>query len=370
MAYQGEEDRPESEFHDEEEGGPVKSFLDHLEDLRWVLIKCVVGVAILMIVCLIAAQHVLSVLTWPLTRADKYRKAPGTELLWLAGTNVIGTSNPGTNFFPELGVTNQTRIGFDLVPKMIGTNLLLTVDIVTNQARLTTLKSRRTTLINLSPVGGFWVAFQVALYGGIVIAAPYLIYVIGGFLLPALKFKERKYVLRGFAIGSGLFMTGVFFCYFLLMPLALRASFQYSEWLGFTADQWRAEDYISFVCKFMLGMGLGFELPVVVLTLVKIGVVDYAKLKALRRYMIVVNLFLGAVLTTPEVITQVLMFIPLQGLYELSVWIAGYWEKDERAKAKSRINLVLVILGVIAFIIWASWKFNFGVQKWLNFFFG
>jgi sec-independent protein translocase protein TatC len=370
MAYQGEEDRPESEFHDEEEGGPVKSFLDHLEDLRWVLIKCVVGVAILMLVCLIAAQHVLSVITWPLKRADKFRKAPGTELLWLAGTNVLATSHPATNFFPELGVTNQTRIGFDLVPRLMGTNLVLTVDIVTNEARLVSIPSKRTTLINLSPVGGFWVAFQVALYGGIVFAAPYLIYVIGGFLLPALKFKERKYVLRGFAIGSGLFMTGVFFCYFLLMPLALRASFQYSEWLGFTADQWRAEDYISFVCKFMLGMGLGFELPVVVLTLVKIGVVDHAKLKALRRYMIVVNLFLGAILTTPEVITQVLMFIPLQGLYELSVWVAGYWEKDEAAKRKSRFNLALVILGVIAFIIWASWKFNFGVQKWLNFFFG
>lgn len=371
MANQGEEDRPESEFHHDDEGGPVKSFLDHLEDLRWVLIKCVVGIAILMLVCLIAAQHVLSVITWPLKRADKHRTAPTTtQLVWLAGTNTLGTSTPGTNFLQQLGVTNGARIGFDLVPKLVGSNLLLTVEVLTNDVRLDKIKPKGTELVNLSPVGGFWVAFQVALYGGIVIAAPYLIYVLGGFLLPALKFKERKYVLRGFAIGSGLFMMGVFFCYFLLMPLALRASFQYSEWLGFSADQWRAEDYVSFVCKFMLGMGLGFELPVVVLTLVKIGVVDHAKLKALRRYMIVVNLFLGAILTTPEVITQVLMFIPLQGLYELSVWIAGYWEMDERAKAKARVKLVLVILAVIAFVIWASWKFNFGLNRWFDFFFG
>src|SRR5437762_1057022 len=164
MASPVEEERLESEFHDEEEGGPVKSFLEHLEDLRWVLIKCVVGVGILMVVCLIAVNQVLTIITWPLKRADKFRKTPGTEL--------------------------------------------------------------------------FWVAFQVALYGGIVFAAPYLIYVIGGFVLPALKIKERKYLLRGFAIGSGLFMMGVFFCYFVLMPVALRASYKYSEWLGFTADQW------------------------------------------------------------------------------------------------------------------------------------
>ena len=75
---------------------------------------------------------------------------------------------------------------------------------------------------------------------------------------PGIKIKEKKYVLRGFAIGSGLFMTGVLFCYFFLMPMALRASFQYSEWLGFAADEWRAEEYISFVCKFMLGHGTRF----------------------------------------------------------------------------------------------------------------
>ena len=66
------------------------------------------------------------------------------------------------------------------------------------------------------------------------------------------------------------------------MPVALTASVQYAEWLGFTANQWRAEDYVAFVCKFMLGMGVGFELPVVVLTLVKIGVLNYRMLAAGR----------------------------------------------------------------------------------------
>ena len=363
MESPGEDERLESEFHEEEEGGPVKSFLEHLEDLRWVLIKGVVAVGVLMVVCLIAANYVLALVKWPLERADKYRKHADTELSIRIGTNVL-TTYPGTNFFHEIGFSNRTQLGFELVPKFIGSNYLLTVQIVTNEAQLAEGKSRGTILRNLSPVGGFWVAFQVALYGGIVLAAPYLIFVIGQFVLPALKYKEKKYVLRGFAIGTTLFMSGVCFCYFFLLPMALRASFQYSEWLGFSADEWRAEDYISFVCKFLLGMGLGFELPVVILTLVKIGVLDFQKLRAMRRYMIVVNLFLGAVLTTPEVITQVLMFVPLQGLYELSVWIAGYWELDERGRKRARVKLVVSIIVLVLAILGLLWKFHPGFHNW------
>jgi sec-independent protein translocase protein TatC len=114
------------------------------------------------------------------------------------------------------------------------------------------------------------------------------------------------------------------------------ASVQYSTWLGFGVTQWRAEDYISFVCKFMLGMGLGFELPVVVLTLVKIGVLNYAILSKARRYVIVINFILGAMLTTPEVLTQVCMAIPLQLLYEISVWITWYWERKEKKAAAAQ----------------------------------
>lgn len=364
MASSGEEERPEFDHHGEEEGGPVKSFLEHLEDLRWVLIKGVVAVSIGMLVCLIGANYVLAVVKWPLQRADQYRKPSGQQFSLFLGTNLLANVSPPKNLFGDLVLSNHPHLGFELVPKFVGTNYLLTLQPVTNEVLLARVAARGTILRNLSPVGGFWVAFQVALYGGIVLTAPYIIYVLGQFIVPALKYKEKKHVLRGFAIGTVLFMSGVCFCYFALMPLALRASFQYSEWLGFSADEWRAEDYISFVCKFMLGMGLGFELPVVVLTLVRIGVLDHAKLKAMRRYMIVVNLVLGAILTTPEVVTQVLMFIPLQGLYELSVWIAGYWEMDERGKRRARVKLGIVLLCLVMLIVWALWRFHPGFHAW------
>lgn len=348
---------------EEEEGGPVKSFLEHLEDLRWVLIKCVAGVAVTMLLCLLGANYVLAAINWPLKRADQYRKKPSHEVILAIGTNVIATVRPETNVLGQLSLSTNELSGFELTPVLVGSNYLLALQPITNATELKAVSTKRTLLRTLSPVGGFWVAFQVAMYGGIVIAAPYLIYVIGAFVLPALKFKERKYVLRGFGIGTGLFMTGVAFCYFVLMPLALRASFQYSEWLGFSADEWRAEDYISFVCKFMLGMGLGFELPVVILTLVKIGILDYGKLKAMRPYMIVINLILGALLTTPEVITQVLMFIPLQALYEMTIWIAWYWDQPDRAKARKRLLTVLIALLLALGLAWLAYKYGWAWLK-------
>jgi sec-independent protein translocase protein TatC len=82
-------------------------------------------------------------------------------------------------------------------------------------------------------------------------------------------------------------------------------------------------------------MGVGFQMPVVLLTLVKIGVLSYAMLSKMRRYMIVINLVLGAVLTTPEVLTQVMMAVPLQALYEITVWIAWYWERRDRKREEA-----------------------------------
>ena len=364
MASPGEEERPDSEFEQEDEGGPVKPFLEHLEDLRWVLIKSVVGTALGMIICLIAANNIISILEWPLQRADRFREVRGQEVAFFVGTNMWAKLKPGVPGLGSLEFGSNQVAAFEFVTVSNNGAQLLALQPVTNATLLETIQARRTLLSIFGPVGGFWVAFQVALYGGILLAAPYLIFVIGQFVLPALKIKEKAYALRGFAIGTMLFMTGVAFCYFVLMPLALRASYGYSEWLGFSAEQWRAEEYISFVCKFMLGMGLGFELPVVILTLVRIGVLDYVKLRSMRRYMVVINLVLGAVLTTPEVITQVLMFIPLQGLYELSVWIARYWELDEPAKKRARMKLVIVLVLLFAGILLSLWKWHPGFHAW------
>jgi len=323
----------ETEHPDEAEGGPVKTFLEHLEDFRWVLIKSVVALLLGMLVCLFAANDVVRIIKWPLMHAR----------IHYFGTNQIVAVGFGTNHLGNFSLTPEQQQSLDLgtnrfvavevEPLVLGTNRVLGWRVNPDPNVAAEAQRAKIDLINLSPAGGFIVAFQVALYGGLVLASPFIFYFVAAFVFPALKMHERKYVYHGLIIGVGLFLIGVSFCYFILMPVALAASQMYSQWLGFGAFQWRAEDYISFVCKFMLGMGLGFELPVVILMLVKIGVLNYRTLSKARRYMIVINLFLGAVLTTPEPITQLVMFVPLQLLYEITVWIAWYWDRRDRKRA-------------------------------------
>jgi len=323
--------------HDEEEGGPVKSFLEHLEDLRWVLIKSGVAAGVAVLICFAAGNHVVTILEWPLKRAPvSYpRNIQVMRVRW--GTNQLGVFQVGTNSLGDANLPTNQFLKLELAPVTVGTNQVLGFQVLEDPEG-TRSHGLPIDITTLSPAGAFVVATKVAIYAGLVLASPFIFYFVAQFVFPALKMREKKYIYRGLGFGLGLFLAGVSFCYFALMPVALAASAQYAKWFGFTATQWRAEDYIGFVCKFMLGMGLGFELPVIVLTLVKIGVLNYRLLAGARRYVIVISFILGAVLTTPEVITQVLMAVPLLLLYEISVWIAWYWERQEKKREDSALQ--------------------------------
>jgi sec-independent protein translocase protein TatC len=328
MAVEPEAER--LDVHEEEEGGPVKSFLEHLEDLRWVLIKCIAAGGVAMIACFFGGNYVVRVLKLPLQRAPVEKAGKEQRVRVLLGTNQLATFRVGTNE-PLASIAGTNRfVRLELVPITVGTNLALGVKVVAEEKPPP--KDSPIPLTTLGPAAAFVVATKVAFYGGIVISSPFIFYFVSQFVFPALKMREKKYIYTGLTFGFGLFLTGVAFCYFALLPVALAVSAQYSEWFGFEVTQWRAEEYIGFVCKFMLGMGLGFEMPVIILTLVRMGVLEYRMLKAARRYVIVIAFVLGAILTTPEVITQILMAIPLLVLYEISVWIAWYWERQDKKR--------------------------------------
>jgi sec-independent protein translocase protein TatC len=334
MAIDTEEPRTEIVEADQE-GGPVKSFLEHLEDLRWVLIKTGVAVLVAMLLCLIAGDRVVGILMRPLHRAKITYPGTNQVVTVMMATNRIGVYTLSAEQQQSFGFGSNRFVVVQLEPVTIGTNQVLSFR-RDNAADAKAIAERlHVDVSTLSPAGGFFVAFQVAFYGGVALASPFIFLFVAQFVFPALKMKEQKYIYRGLGFAIPLFAVGVSFCYFILMPVALGASQLYSRWLGFSANIWRAEEYISFVSKFMLGMGLGFEMPVVILVLVKIGVLNYRILSKARRYMIVINLVLGALLTTPEVLTQVLMAVPLQLLYEISVWVAWYWERKERKRAEA-----------------------------------
>ena len=323
------EDPRRDELDEADGGGPVKTFLEHLEDLRWMLIKSGAALLVSMIVCLYGTGQIVSLLKRPLYQAALIQVGHEQKVLVRFGTNSLTEFIAPTNQMGGLDFGTNSFVVAQLEPVQVGSNLLLSVRVEANPSRESRLSSA-TDLVYFDPASPFLSSLHLAFYAGILLAAPVIAYFIAEFVLPALKVREKKYVLRACAIGAGLFLAGVCFCYYFVLARALKFAELFALWMGVKVPVWRAETYFSFVTKFMLGMGLGFELPVILLALVKIGILDYAKLSAMRRYMIVINLVFGALLTTPEVFTQVVMAIVLQILYEISVWIAWYWEWRDR----------------------------------------
>lgn len=316
----------------EDEGGPVKSFLEHLEDFRWLVIKSGAALLVCLIVCLYAVPEIVTVLKWPLSRASLVRVMGERRTLVRFDTNTVATLELMTNRIGGLDLGTNWFSVLQVEPVAVGSNILLSVRVEKNPTAATQLQSA-TDLIYLDPAAPFFSSMQLAFYGGILLASPVIFFFVAQFVLPALKIREKKYVLRAAFIGAGLFFAGVAFCYFFVLARALKFAQWWALWMGVKVPEWRAETYFSFVTKFLLGMGLGFELPVVLLALVKIGVLDYKKLTALRRYMIVINLVIGALLTTPEPFTQVIMAVVLQVLFEISVWVAWYWDRRDKKRA-------------------------------------
>jgi len=428
--YHDEHHEPESEYggvgsgvdddndDDEEEyGGPVKPFLDHLEDFRWMLVKIFASVLVGMVIALAGAKWIVAFLTWPLEQAqhqnligqsgenrfvpimlgpkqfttikgvsalyelfpedrkrleshqteldkikqiieyqveidklkDQVEPSDDTKLRMEGLSNSIATIKESLNESSEgfkarkealrkkiIGIRKSfdTITALRLVPgpqdNIASTNqpasypLALSVDRNVNSRSPWTVEIK-----NYGPVNSFIVALKIALYGGIAISFPFVLFFIGQFILPALKVNEKKWIYRVAGFGSVLFFIGAAFCYLLILWVTLWISVGFSHMLGFGADEWRAEEYISFVAKFIIGMGLAFQMPMVILTLVKIGLVDDRRLGDLRVYSVVINLVVAAVITpTGDPFTMCLVAGPLQVLYEISIIIARRWRKQ------------------------------------------
>ena len=326
---------PPEPASEEEGGGPVKSFLEHLEDLRWTLIKCAAAILIGIIVCLSASDFIIGILSWPLRKAEALRTSDEPQIALTLGTNVLAKfgANEFPMFRPEGAVTNKD-IFLKFAPVTLGTNTVLALVPDSNPPKAATA-GMQVALSVLSPGEAFTVAIQIAIYGGFTLSAPFVIFFLGQFILPALHIHEKRFLYKVSGFASGLFMAGVAFCYFVMMIITLSTTVGFANWLGFRSDTWRASEYISFMCWFLLGMGISFELPLVLLTLVKIGILDAAKLSKFRMYWVVAGLTLAGFITPDgNPLTMVLMFLPLHLLYEISVIIAWWWERQERLAEK------------------------------------
>jgi sec-independent protein translocase protein TatC len=180
-----------------------------------------------------------------------------------------------------------------------------------------------TTLISLSPTENFTTYFRVALFAGIALAMPVILYEIYAYIDPALLPKERRFIrFMGLPV-IGLFIGGMLFCYFVLLPNAIKFLINFGE--ENIKNQLRAADYISFVTIFILGMGLIFEVPVAIFALVKIHVITRAWLAKQRRYAVLAAFLIAAVITpTPDPFNQTLVAVPMYLLFELGLFVARF----------------------------------------------
>src|SRR4051794_732577 len=249
-------------FREVPESESSKPFLEHLEDLRWTIVKMALTLAVAMIGCFAFRGTLVRVLQAPLNAVD-----------------------PQVSTLRALGITDSITISFHL-----------------------------------------------AFYAGIVISFPLLLYFLAEFVLPALTTVEKRFLFPAIGASFGLFLLGVMVCYFWLLPKTILFFFRDTQSLGWMPT-WTVQEYYSFVTRFTVGFGVAFELPVVVLALVRFGLITYAFMRRTRPYAVVLIFILATIITpTPDILTLVAMALPMCLLYESCIWIA--WLMERRASKR------------------------------------
>jgi sec-independent protein translocase protein TatC len=185
---------------------------------------------------------------------------------------------------------------------------------------LTEVLPPESTMIFTSLPEMFIAYIKVALIGGIILAVPVIFYELWMFVAPALYQKEKRYLVPFVLFSTILFVMGALFGYFIVFP------YGFKFFLGFATENIQAlpsvKQYFSFAIRLLLAFGLVFEMPVAVLFLTKIGLVTPEAMKKYRKFAILGSFIIAAILTPPDVATQLMMAGPIIILYELSIYIS------------------------------------------------
>jgi sec-independent protein translocase protein TatC len=250
------------------------TFLQHLEELRWHIIKSLGAVVAGAVVAFIFKDFLF----------DRVILAP---------------NNPGF-------ITNRL--------------LCRLADIV--NAPVLCINQNPVELINIKLSGQFTTHLNISIVAGLIMAFPYIFWEFWSFFKPALYEKERKYARGAVSTASLLFLTGILFGYYIITPLSVNflGSYRVSNLVD---NQITITSYIGSVTSVALSAGIIFELPILVFFLARIGVVTPEFMRKYRRHSIVVVLILAAVITPPDVFSLILVVIPLILLYEVSIFIAA-----------------------------------------------
>ena len=197
---------------------------------------------------------------------------------------------------------------------------------------------------------GFFVAINIAMMGGFALAFPVIGFQLWRFVAPGLYRNEKSAFLPFLVASPVMFFAGAAFCYFIILPMAFRffLGFQMGEVvdaastatdpankmavIGFTGSM---EEYLKLTTKFVMAFGLCFQMPVLLTLLGKAGIVSSAALASVRKYAIVAMLAVAAIVTPPDVMSQVIMFAVIYPLYEVSILLVRRMEKSREARMRA-----------------------------------
>ena len=183
-------------------------------------------------------------------------------------------------------------------------------------------------LIFISPTEPFFAHMKVSFMGALFISMPYILYHVWFFISPGLKVKEKKITMMFVFFGTFFFLFGGAFCYFLVLPLGLKFLIGYGvEYYHF---QLTIQLYFSFVVKLILAFAFAFQTPLIMILLTKFGVINTIKMRMYRKWAFLGAFAMSAVLTPPDIITQVLLGIPLYLLYEFGVLVSVFFEDPKK----------------------------------------
>ncbi len=266
------------------------SFLDHLEELRWVLVRAAIAVVI-------GAMGVYFIADWLF------------EEVIFGPTKVEFVTY---RFFCDL----SHQLGF--ADSICVTELPFIIQ-------------------NTEMEGQVNIFVWICILGGFIISFPYILWLLWGFVSPALYEKERRNAKLFIFVSSVLFFLGVLFGYFIVIPMSVQfvATFSVST---IVHNQFNVDSYMGMVKMSVLASGLYFELPIIIFFLSKLGLVTPEFLRKYRKYGVVIILIIAAIVTPPDVVSQIMVAIPMLLIYELSIFISAYVAKDREKSLKTNAN--------------------------------
>jgi sec-independent protein translocase protein TatC len=327
----------EKDLFSEEESMVAMSFGDHIEDLRYRLVLGIIGLIVGMVITFIPipvlgesiGMYVFDTMERParITLNEFYKNQAIRESA--IAKSEARLSPPVKNYVSAAELVEQlVAIAPNLAPMLPDPKsdaikekkiaLYLTAE-ASDQINSQVTTTFRSPLISLAPLETITIYFMICMVAGLVLTSPFVFYQGWAFIAAGLYRHERHYVKKFLPFSLGLFLSGVFLCFFGVLPYTLMFLLQFNVWLGIEPTM-RITDWMSFATILPVVFGVCFQTPLVMLFLERVGIFTHEDFRSKRRMAILIMVIAAAILTPgPDVFSQLALAVPMIGLYELGL---------------------------------------------------